>query len=76
MNKDNKINVLPNFHEDSSKTVPIIMPRLPFHDNQKPVILPLLQEQREIKPVLYTQVPEEQSVKKFIRISRHGIMFS
>jgi hypothetical protein len=76
MNKDNKINISPDIHEDIKLKIPVIIPRLPCHDKQKPVILPLLQEHREIKPKLYEQILEEQSVKKIIRISRHGIIFS
>ena len=75
MNKDNKINISPDIHEDFNKTVPIIIPRLPIHDKQKPIVLPLLQEHKEINSVLYEQISEEKTIKK-IRISRHGIIFS
>jgi hypothetical protein len=76
MNRENKINISLDIHEDIKLKFPVIIPRLPIHDKQKPVILPLLHEHREIKPVLYTEISEEQAVKKFIRISRHGIIFS
>lgn len=76
MKKINEKYILLPISEDSNKTVPIIIPRLPIHDKQKPNIIPLLPLHSEIKPKLYDQNSEEQSIKKNIRISRHGIIFS